>query len=132
VQDTIVHLCKWGEQNKVNCDILYTKILHKVTNSDIYKQFGTGKYPLSSAHILLPFSKLLRINCDNVRNVEGVWIIHFGLTVFWLQNSRVSLLKHCRSDLFWMDDVTKELFPASHPNNLNHHGCRPRKSSPGT
>ncbi len=27
---------------------------------------------LSSSHVLLPFSKLQRINCDGVSNVEGV------------------------------------------------------------
>ncbi len=36
---------------------------------------------LSSCHILLPFSKLWRINCDNMRKVEGVWI-NLGLTIY--------------------------------------------------
>jgi len=29
----IVHLCKCGEQNKVNCDILHAVIIHTVTTS---------------------------------------------------------------------------------------------------
>jgi len=32
---TLVHLCEWGEQNKVKCDILYPNILYTVTTRNI-------------------------------------------------------------------------------------------------
>ncbi len=38
---------------------------------------------ISGSTIHLEFTKLWQINRDNVRNVEGVWII-FGLTVDYL------------------------------------------------
>ncbi len=60
--------------------IVYLNVSVFIKLSDIIKINLFWQFNSWVCHILLPFSKLQRINCDNVWNVEGVWI-NFILTV---------------------------------------------------